>query len=165
MQFLKPFLLVGLLAVLSACTPSKFKSYDGPEVTRVLVYKESRRLYLMHNDTPLAAHDVALGNAPQGHKQFEGDGKTPEGAYFIDKRNPNSTYHLSIGISYPNEADIAAAMELGKEPGGDIFIHGEQIKGRFSAKDWTAGCISVTNDEMEMIYAMVRDGTPIYIYP
>ncbi len=160
------FLVAGLLAVvmaLSGCA-TKFKTYDGPEVTRVLVYKESRRMYLMHHDAVLRVFDFELGFAPAGHKVIEGDGRTPEGEYIIDRRNPDSDFHLSIGISYPNADDIEVARALGQDPGGDIFIHGtpKLFGGR---DDWTWGCIAVTNDEMEDIYAMVQDGTPISIYP
>ncbi len=160
------FLVAGLLAVvmaLSGCA-SKFKTYNGPEVTRILVFKENRRMYLMHHDTALRAFDFELGFAPDGHKVIEGDGRTPEGEYIIDRRNPNSSFHLSIGISYPNANDVEVARGLGQSPGGDIFIHGtpNPFAGR---DDWTWGCIAVTNDEIEDIYAMVRDGTPISIYP
>ena len=151
-------------ALAAAGCGSKFKTYDGPEVTRVHVFKESRRMYLFHHDAVLRAYEVDLGFAPEGHKRARGDGRTPEGAYIIDKRNPNSSFHLSVGISYPSEIDVAVARGAGLDPGGDIFIHGEPRKFRRS-QDWTAGCIAVTNDEVEDIYAMVRDGTPIVISP
>ena len=154
---------------LSACA-SKFKSYNGPEVTQILVNKTDRKMYLFHKNEVLKAYDVELGFTARGHKQFEGDGKTPEGDYFIDRRNPNSSFHLSLGISYPNEADRAFAKEQGKKPGGDIFIHGQPNgmgwrKRRRLGPDWTAGCISVKNKQMERIYAMVKNGTPIRINP
>lgn len=151
------------LTVLGACS-SKFKTYNGPEVTRILVYKERRRIYLLHHTQVLKAYDIDLGFAPVGHKQVEGDGKTPEGEYFIDRRNPDSSFHLSLGISYPNEADRAAAEELGKSPGGDIFIHGARRRRDRRGPDWTWGCIAVSNREMEDIYSMVRTGTPISLY-
>jgi murein L,D-transpeptidase YafK len=93
---------------------------------------------------------------------MEGDGRTPEGAYMIDRRNPNSSYHLSVGISYPNAEDLARAKAMGVPPGGNIFIHGTPLE-KNRTMDWTAGCIAVTNEEMEDIYAMVREGTPILI--
>ncbi len=155
-------LFVAALA-LSGCA-SKFKSYEGPEVTRVLVFKQDRRMYLMHHDAVLKAYEIDLGFAPTGDKKISGDGRTPEGSYTIDRRNPESSYHLSVGINYPNEVDRAEAMALGFAPGGDIFIHGEPRK--FSRKkDWTAGCIAISNKEIEDVYAMVRDGTPIVISP
>lgn len=149
---------------LTACSNSKFKTYDGPEVTSVLMYKDSRKIYLLHGNQVLESYDMELGFSPVGTKQVERDGRTPEGVYLIDKRNPNSKYHLSVGISYPNERDREIAAALGMSPGGDIFIHGtpKEFRGR---KDWTAGCIAVSNKEIEQIYAMVQNGTPIYIYP
>lgn len=142
---------------------SKFKRYTGPEVTFVLVNKSARRMYLFHEDKALRGYDIQLGFEPEGHKQFEGDGKTPEGLYRIDRRNPNSDYHLSLGISYPNTKDYAAAKAMGKNPGGDIFIHGQRSPYKASKGDWTWGCIAVTNPEMEEIYAMVRDNTLIQL--
>jgi murein L,D-transpeptidase YafK len=148
---------------LSGCG-SKFKRYHGPEVTQVQVHKADRKMYLFHNDRVLKSYDIALGFAPVGQKQFEGDGKTPEGQYFISHKNPDSQYHLSLGISYPNEADIAFAAAEGKQPGGDIFIHGGPNT-RVSKRDWTWGCVSVTDREMEVVYSMVKPGTPIFILP
>ncbi len=147
---------------LAGCA-SKFKTYDGPQVTQIYVAKSARQMYLMHDRAVLATYKVDLGRTPLGHKAVEGDGRTPEGAYFIDRRNPNSSYWLSLGISYPNPGDRAQAAALGVSPGGDVFIHGQGRKKR--GPDWTWGCISVKDKEMETIYAMVRDGTPIYIAP
>ena len=163
MRMIRILLILALFATLSACG-SKFKTYNGPAVTSVQVHKSARKMYLLHETQVLKVYDVGLGFAPVGHKEFEGDGKTPEGAYVINRRNPNSEYHLSIGISYPNDADRAYAQSIGKEPGGDIFIHGAPNR-KVSPRDWTLGCIAVTDREMEDIYAMVRDGTPIFIYP
>ncbi len=164
MGLLRLAVFLGIAIGLSACG-SKFRSYDGPEVTRVVVMKTDRRMYLMHHNQVLEAYSVDLGFAPDGHKSFEGDGRTPEGRYYIDRRNPDSTWHLSLGISYPNDLDRERASAMGLEPGGDIFIHG-QPRPRLdrSGPDWTAGCIAVRNREMEDIYAMVREGTPIDIY-
>lgn len=162
MHGFKIFAVLTMLAVLAGCG-TKFKTYNGPEVTRVLVYKEHRMLYLMHNDEVLESYKFELGFAPTGHKAIEGDGRTPEGNYIIDRRNPNSSFHLSIGISYPNERDRAVARELGESPGGNIFIHGTPRRFR-RTDDWTLGCIAVTNREIEQIYAMVKNGTVISIY-
>ena len=163
MQVVRFILMLVVALGLSACA-SKFRSYDGPEVTQVLVFKEQRVLHLMRHDRVLFSSEFELGFAPVGHKQVFGDGRTPEGAYVIDRRNPNSKYHLSIGVSYPNEDDAALAHELGMSPGGDIFIHGTPRAYRRSG-DWTVGCIAVSNRDMERIYAMVPNGTPIHIYP
>jgi murein L,D-transpeptidase YafK len=161
------FLLFALPLGLAACgrEPSKFLVYKGPPVTRVLVFKEARRMHLMHFDRVLASYEIDLGFNPVGHKNFEGDGRTPEGEYTIDRRNPNSRFHLSLGISYPNDADIAFAKAAGKSPGGDIFIHGRPRQFQNGKRDWTWGCIAVTDKEMEVIYSMVKDGTPISIFP
>lgn len=158
-------LLMGSAALMSlgACAESKFKKYSGPEVTFVVVNKGQRRMHLLHNETVLESYDIQLGFEPIGHKQFEGDGKTPEGLYRIDRRNPNSEFHLSLGISYPDTADVAFAQENGKSAGGDIFIHGQQSAFKKSEGDWTWGCIAVKNEEIEDIYAMVRNGTLIQL--
>ncbi len=156
--------LGGLALGLAGCA-SKFRTYDGPEVTRLQMVKGDRTLFLFNDAQVLKAYRIDLGFAANGPKQFEGDGKTPEGAYTVDRRNPDSLFHLSIGISYPNEADIAFAAAQGREPGGDIFIHGGPRPGIDAIKpDWTAGCIAVSDREIEDIYAMVRDGTPIDIF-
>ena len=163
MRLLRIAALLALAAAVSGCG-SKFRTYDGPEVTRVVVFKEERKMHLLHHDRVLKSYDFELGFAPTGDKRIEGDGRTPEGRYRIDRRNPNSRFHLSIGIDYPSAKDIAEAEALGQPPGGDIFIHGTPKK--FSRKDdWTWGCIAVTNREMEDVYAMVRDGTVVDIYP
>ena len=145
-------LLGGLAALLSGCA-SKFRSYNGPEVTRLRMYKAQRLLVLDGTDDVLRTYPIGLGFAPEGHKQFEGDGRTPEGSYVIDRRNPDSLFHLSIGISYPNEADIAFAEAQGRSPGKDIFIHGGPRRGidPVNVRDWTAGCISVTDRQIEEI--------------
>ena len=157
-----------VLAVLASCAPSKFKTYNGPPVTQIVVNKSARQMLLFSGNTVLKSYNFGLGFAPQGHKQFSGDGKTPEGLYYIDRRNPNSRYHLSIGVSYPNPVDSAYAAALGQQAGGDIFIHGQAAEGKALSRvkrDWTAGCIAVTDAEMEEIYSMIRDGTPIQINP
>ena len=164
MRVIRVFLLLALAVTLAACG-SKFRTYDGPEVTRIEVWKAQRMMTLYHHDTPLKTYRVGLGFAPVGHKVQEGDGRTPEGWYTIDRRNPNSSYHLSLGISYPNARDIEVARGLGVSPGGDIFIHGRAGAHRGKGRDWTVGCIAVRDREIEEIYAMVRDGTPILIRP
>lgn len=162
---LRRTLLGGGLLALAACSKGMFSGqYVGPEVTGIVVHKAERKMYLLHGNEVIDVYDIHLGNTPVGHKQFEGDGKTPEGQYYITHRNPRSQFHLSLGISYPNAADRAYAAAQGKEPGGDIFIHGESPYPS-GKDDWTVGCIAVTNAEMDVIYAMVNPGTPIWILP
>lgn len=157
------FTSAAALFALTACS-DKFRIYTGPPVTGIVVQKAQRKMYLMNGSTVLKDYDFELGFNPTGHKEIEGDGRTPEGAYFIDRKNPNSRFHLSIGISYPNASDRAKAAESGRRPGGDIFIHGTPKEYRRAA-DWTWGCLAVKNREMEDIYAMVNVGTPIFLYP
>ena len=167
MAFLRILLVVVAALTLASCG-GKFRTYKGPSVTEVQVHKADRKMYLMHKDKVLKTYDIGLGGNPVGHKQFEGDLKTPEGSYTISHRNPDSTYHLSLGISYPNPQDRAFAAAQGKPPGGDIFIHGgppESVRKSVRTADWTAGCIAVTDREIETIYAMVKPGTPIHILP
>ena len=156
-------LMAGSAALgLLGCT-RQLPVYSGPEVTRIQVLKERREMQLWHHRSILRSYSVNLGFAPTGHKTQEGDGRTPEGGYRIDRRNPNSQFHLSLGISYPNANDIAYARANGVDPGGDIFIHGTPQ--RWVGKpDWTWGCIAVSNDEMDEIFPMVNDGTLVYIF-
>lgn len=173
-QLTRRGLVLGGLALgamgLTACgrRDPRFKTYKGPPITQVVVKKSDRKMMLLSGNRAIKTYEIGLGNAPVGHKQFEGDGKTPEGVYFIDRRNPNSAYHLSVGISYPNRNDFAFARAQRRSAGGDIFIHGWGPEGNAKApylRDWTAGCIAVQDKEIEDIYAMVQDGTPIVILP
>jgi len=153
--------MVATLAVAGCSTKSRFRTYDGPEVTSILLDKGDRQLYLLNSNKVLKQYKFELGFAPVGDKKVEGDGKTPEGNYIIDRRNPNSAFHLSIGISYPDANDIAEAEARGESPGGEIFIHGQPNAFKAKGPDWTAGCIAVKNREIEEIYAMVNNGTVI----
>ncbi len=156
--------LVALVALLAGCA-SKFRRYDGPNVTHVTVHKGARTMNLHHGDKVLKSYKVDLGFAPEGDKKEQGDGKTPEGSYYVNRRNPDSRFHLSLGINYPNAEDVAEARARGVNPGGDIFIHGRGSRRPFRRQsDWTWGCIAVTNSEMEEVYAMVRNGTPVRIH-
>lgn len=139
---------------------------DEPFADHILISKSRRKLYLISNSKAFRSYDISLGFAPVGPKRREGDGRTPEGTYLIDRRNPRSAFHLSLGISYPNAADRAAARRRGVDPGGDIFVHGRPKRNADpDSPDWTAGCISVTDREIEEIWVLVRDGTPITIRP
>lgn len=136
----------------------------APRANHLVVSKKNRVLALMQGATTLKRYRVHLGFEPQGHKLRSGDGRTPEGRYTIDRRNPRSDFYLSLGISYPNALDLARSRAMGFEPGGDIFIHGgpRRVEDR-RKKDWTAGCIAVSDREMEEIWTMVPTGTPITI--
>lgn len=140
------------------------------QVDKVLVVKSKRVLVLMSEGEILRTYKIALGGRPVGHKLQKGDQRTPEGTYILDFRNPHSKYHLSIHISYPNHLDRENAQRRGAEPGGDIMIHGlpedlGNVGKLHRAVDWTKGCIAVTNKEMEEIWRLVPDGTPIEIKP
>lgn len=132
--------------------------------------KSKRLLTAYAKGKPVRVYLVALGFTPKGHKQFEGDGRTPEGTYTIDDKNPRSAYYKNLGISYPNEMDSAFASAQGKSPGGDIKIHGlaphfAELGDEHRLTDWTYGCIAVTNPEMEELYARTPRGVPIQILP
>ena len=135
----------------------------------VEVDKSDRELRLLRNGEVIRRYQVSLGFAPEGDKEREGDGKTPEGRYTIDYRNPNSSFHLSLHISYPDASDKQEAAARGDDPGGEIFIHGGPQRGipdaLWRGRDWTLGCVSVTDDEMTEIWSLVPDGTPIEIRP
>ena len=134
----------------------------------LVIDKSERMLVAYRSGRPIKAYSgLQFGGSPAGHKRFEGDQRTPEGTYTIDWRNPNSSYHLSLHISYPNSADRAFAEQAGRSPGGDIFIHGQPNTlplGRMPG-DWTAGCIAVSNAEMEELWQLVPNNTPIEIRP
>ena len=131
---------------------------------QIVVNKSRREMLLLRGNVILRQYRIALGRDPVGHKQCEADGRTPEGRYQIDRRNPKSKYHLALHISYPNADDVARAASAGMEPGGDIMIHGLK-DGEPREGDWTQGCIAVTDQEMEEIWGLVPDGTVIVIEP
>jgi murein L,D-transpeptidase YafK len=133
------------------------------QVDRVVVNKARRELLLLSGESVVRSYRVALGRDPVGHKVQEGDGRTPEGRYTIDRRNPKSRYHLPLHISYPNDADRERAQALGVSPGGDIMIHGVKSGAAHPETDWTQGCIAVTDAEMEEIWNLVADGTVVDI--
>jgi murein L,D-transpeptidase YafK len=134
----------------------------GPRADQILVEKGARRMHLVRGRDVLKTYRIHLGFRPEGHKLASGDGRTPEGLYWIDRRNPRSEFYLSLGISYPNEIDQARSRALGFRPGDNIFIHGEPVRAsERGRRDWTAGCIAVTNREIEEIWSLVPTGTPI----
>lgn len=143
---------------------------EGIQADWIRVEKSARRLTLLASGQPLKHYPIALGWNPEGPKEREGDGRTPEGLYFISGRNPQSKFHLSLRISYPSPEDIARAAAAGYPPGSDIMIHGlpngmEESGPSLQSRDWTAGCIAVTNEQIQEIWRVVPDGTPVELLP
>lgn len=137
-------------------------------IRRILVEKQARRMTVFQQEGPPKVFNIALGFSPEGTKSRQGDGRTPEGIYRIDRVNPQSRFHLSLGIDYPQAHHRQAARKAGVSPGGDIMIHGQpnQIPAGYRVKgDWTEGCIAVTDDEIEEIYVLARVGTEVEIRP
>ena len=158
-------LLAGLTAAVVACG-----SPDGISADRVLIEKSARRLSLFANGRAIRSYSVALGANPEGHKQQEGDERTPEGLYQVDARNLESAFHFSLRISYPHARGREQARASGFDPGGLIMIHGLHPTFRWVGPlhrlvDWTDGCVAVTNAEMDEIWAAVAVGAPVEIRP
>ena len=161
--------LVTLLTGLCLCAAPAPAS-EFPMADKVVVEKENRKLHLMRKGEIFRTFDVALGVAPIGNKEREGDQRTPEGRYLLDIRNPDSDFFLSIHISYPSAAERAAARQKGLDPGGAIMIHGQPNVPTYSAayyrqEDWTNGCIAVSNSDMIDIWLMTPNDIPIEIRP
>jgi len=163
--------VLGMTILLGNAAAEEQDLVTGPDrADYVVVDKSDRKLYLYKAGRVLREFDVALGQMPTGPKQREGDFRTPEGKYFLDERNVNSDYFLSIHVSYPNETDRARARELGVDPGGQIMIHGLPNEPKYDVRhyqgtDWTDGCIAVSNSDMVDIWLMTRESTPIEIRP
>ncbi len=176
MQLIPVALLAG--AATSACTATSlaegagitadWERYTTPKADKIVIYKAQRRLELLRGNSVIKSYHIALGRRPFGQKTEAGDGRTPEGTYYIDGRNLLSDYHLALHISYPDEADIERAAALGVAPGGAIMIHGapnDLLPSERLAKDWTAGCIALTNAEIEEVSRLVDDGVTVEIDP
>ncbi len=140
--------------------------YAGVDLVKV--DKSENTMYLMEGDVIVKQYHVAFGANPKGHKQQEGDEKTPEGEYTLDYKKEDSAFYRAMHISYPNENDKANAKKLGVSPGGFIMVHGQRnqlgwlaiISQRFN---WTNGCIALTNTEMDEFMSLVKVGTKIRI--
>lgn len=163
---------VTVLVLLLSIKAKKIENPLPPNVVadRILIEKSKRCLTLLKSNVPLKTYIIALGRHPDGKKAEEGDGRTPEGAYLIDRRKIKSSYHKALHISYPNASDVAHAKLRGVSPGGDIMIHGLPtllgFVGQYhTIRDWTLGCVAVTNREIEEIWRAVPDGTPVEIVP
>lgn len=142
----------------------------GMNFDRLVLEKSKHTLTAYSNGVAVRVYYVALGREPRGHKQFQGDMKTPEGKYTINDKNPNSAYRKNLGLSYPNKADREFARQQGKNPGGDIKIHGlaqhfAHMGAAHRQTDWTYGSIAVTNPEIDELFARTPVGTPIEILP
>ncbi len=167
---LLPLLLVVPIAALVWANRHGDPLPPGVRADRVVVEKSRRELVLMRGDEVLKRYRVALGRVPVGHKQQEGDRRTPEGRYTIDSRLKRSGYHRALHVSYPDAADRAQAEARGVSPGGQIMIHGMRngfgwIGRLHAAFDWTLGCIAVTDAEIDELWRAVEDGTPIELRP
>jgi murein L,D-transpeptidase YafK len=139
-------------------------------VDRIIVEKSFRRLTLVYNGSELKTYRIALGRNPVGNKERRGDNRTPEGTFRIDRRNEKSRFYRSLHISYPSRTNIEKARRHGVSPGGDIMIHGlppeiESVESMDQLGDWTAGCVAVTNTEIDEIWRVVPDGAIIEIRP
>jgi murein L,D-transpeptidase YafK len=164
--------VLGLLAASLFMSPERVPTPPAPPLTgqvdRIIIEKSARRMDLMQEGRVVRTYQIALGFAPDGDKDRQGDGRTPEGEFTIDRRNDRSAFHLSLGLDYPRPEDRARAAAGGYSPGGDIFIHGQPnaLSERFKLRgDWTAGCIAVTNAEMREIWAVTPIGTKVEIRP
>jgi murein L,D-transpeptidase YafK len=150
--------------------PAQQSGASSLKADRVAVVKKDRTLTLLSRGQVLKTYKVALGRQPEGPKERQGDHKTPEGAYILNRRNAHSQFCRSIHISYPDARDRAHARKLRVPPGGDIYLHGLPngygwLGSSHRLKDWTDGCIAVTNEEMDEIWRAVPDGTAIEIRP
>jgi len=162
--------LIALLAFILATVVIAAPTSALPRPDLIVVEKAKRKMTFYAGKKVVKTYRIVLGGNPVGDKEQEGDSKTPEGRYTIDYKNPNSSFHRSLHISYPDKRDIAAARKRGVSPGGAIMIHGSpEYLGLLYATgvypDWTAGCIAVSNTEIEEIFKLVRIGTPILIKP
>lgn len=161
--------LLLFLVALFGGPASAQQARPGERADLVVVDKSQRTLWLYRDGRTIRTYrGVQLGDAPVGHKRFQGDEKTPEGRYTLDYANPQSSYYLSLHVSYPNAADRAYAAARGRSPGGDIFLHGQPNGLPFDQRidgDWTDGCIALANREIAEIWSLVPDGTPIEIRP
>jgi murein L,D-transpeptidase YafK len=162
------FLIIGATAIFFFAHQGRRVLPAGTTIDRILVEKSERKLSILRGGKVLKTYHVALGRNPIGAKEQEGDNKTPEGIYTIDYRNPKSDYHLALHISYPSAEEITRAAQRGVNAGFDIMIHGlpngqDRIGAAPRQKDWTAGCIAVTDEEIDELYRVTPDGTTIEI--
>jgi murein L,D-transpeptidase YafK len=159
-----------LLTALVLLVPGFIKAGEFPVADLVVIEKDARQLHLLQGGEIFRTFRIALGIRPVGDKKREGDFKTPEGRYILDRRNPDSDFFLSIHISYPNAEDRRESAALGVDPGGAIMIHGQpnvptRSETYYRTQDWTNGCVAVSNSDMIDIWLMTGENTPIEIRP
>lgn len=187
------FILLALMTIFSALSWLAWQRYQAllpsPAATKttvqnvdwqrvkideVRVYKSQRELQVLQKGKVIKTYAMRLGFNPIGHKTTEGDGKTPEGEYLLDWRNPNSQFYKSLHISYPNKHDKAQAEARGVSAGGDVMIHGssklqakpgQALYDYIPREDWTHGCVAVSNQDMDELWNNIKNGTKIVIYP
>ena len=157
------FIFAAMLVCAAPC-------FAADKADLVIVRKKERKLLLYNNGEQLASLKVTFGANPEGHKQQQGDERTPEGEYVLDYKNSNSKFYKSIHVSYPNKEDRKAAAERKVSPGGDIMIHGQPNGKGWAAPvlqffNWTDGCIALKNSDMDLVWNAVDAGTPIVIKP
>ena len=158
------FLINSLFIPLRPSSSSQVIKAEKIQIDQIVVWKSKRRLVLFKNKQPIKIYRIRLGFDPIGPKRKKGDGKTPEGNYLITHKNPNSAFHKSLGISYPNKSDLLLAKKNGLHPGNNIFIHGGPKNFlKHLLFDWTEGCIALTDSEINEIYDIVPVKTPVYI--
>lgn len=153
-----------------ASTQALAKSMEIPQGNRIVIEKSRHLMHVYFNKESIVTFRIALGRAPVGQKTCAGDKRTPEGLYTIIEHKKDSGFYRALRISYPSATDIARAKSKGCNPGGNIMIHGLQngfswVGGTHRTVDWTNGCIAITNKEMDILYAMVKDGTTVEIKP
>jgi murein L,D-transpeptidase YafK len=177
-RFFRAFILLGALMIGAAALYQHYVGLPpGPpaalppltgQIDRILIEKSARRLTVFRGDAALRSYRIALGFTPVGDKERQGDGRTPEGVFRIDRRNASSAFHLSLGLNYPQRDDVIRARAGGYSPGGDIFIHGQPNASAGKAtlrRDWTAGCIAVADAEIEELWRITAVGTAVEIRP
>jgi murein L,D-transpeptidase YafK len=159
-----------LPAPLHGPAQAQIPHFAAAKADLVVVRKSDRSLQLIRAGEVIKSYRIALGRDPAGPKRQEGDGRTPEGVYTLDWRNSHSNFYRSIHVSYPREGDDQHAERWGVSPGGLIMLHGlpngvpaDRVGHPYV--DWTDGCIALTNEEIDEIWAQVEDGTTIIIYP
>ncbi|MCL1068342.1 L,D-transpeptidase family protein [Shewanella olleyana] len=168
MYLVKCFIFIAIFC--STLANASIDQLNSSKVDLVVVNKSESSMSIFHQGQKIKTYQIAMGDAPQGHKLKEGDQRTPQGRYVLDYKKSDSAFYKSIHISYPNEEDRLRANALGVSPGGMIMIHGQNPNSSLTPEqaqqyNWTNGCIAVTNKEMDELWRVIEEGTPIEIWP